>query len=301
MPMEDIIKEGVFFDLTDLRAQLEFHGADRQRFLQGQVSNDVRLATSTQSVYCAVMSSKGKMNGDGFIHDGGNFLAFDTESNLRDPLRERFERFIIADDVEIQDVTGQKCLIHLIGGESKWHGFGLPLVESWRTGVKGHDIFAPATAKGEILSRLSSAQIARGENGLFETLRIEQGIARYGVDMDEDTIPNEAGLESRAISYHKGCYIGQEVISRIKSVGRVNWCWSGFDIDRDSPLTAESKIILNEKEIGFITSSCYSETLSRVIGLGYLRRGHENEGQKYTTDGGVTVTVARLPFIRWNI
>ncbi|MDK3161877.1 glycine cleavage T C-terminal barrel domain-containing protein [Kamptonema cortianum] len=283
---------GIYFDLS-ARARFEFRGGDRERFLQGQVSNDIRQATATRSVYCAVMSSKGKMNGDGFVHDAGNAYIFDTEGDLRDTLKERFDRFIIADDVELVDVTEETALFHVIGAGEKFTG-----IESNRFGLPGVDIFAPLPEAPARREQFAQAGVAVGTAEFAEILRIERGIARYGADMDEDTIPNEAGLENRAISYHKGCYIGQEVISRIKSVGRVNWLWSGFFLDRAPEKPGADRILLDEKEIGTITSACYSPSLSRWIGLGALRRGHEKIGTPHTTQNGLTATVASLPFIQ---
>jgi len=295
--VNELIKKGIFFDLTS-RARFSFTGSDRERFLQGQVSNDVRMANPKNAIYCAVMSSKGKMNGDGFIHKSHDSIIFDTELSLRDSLKERFERFIIADDVELQDTTDETCQFHLLVPESQLSGLHLPLVESARLGIRGYDFFAPAVSRNALLEQFAAAGLTHGDETLYEITRIEQGIARYGQDMEEDTIPNEAGLETRAISYHKGCYIGQEVISRIKSVGRVNWSWNGFLIDSPTPLPTDTKIVIEEKEIGLITSSCYSKTLSRMIGLGYLRRGHENAGMKYLTQSNIKVEVTPLPFIK---
>lgn len=289
-------ENNLFFDLSD-RARFRFSGEDRERFLQGQVSNDVLQATPEKSIYCAVMSSKGKMNGDGYIYNPGDFLGFDTESHLRQSLQERFEKFIIADDVELHDVTAETCQYHLLITADQAAQLSLPLVESNRIGIDGYDLFLPSSQRAAIFDQLC-AQFIEGDRALYEVIRIEHGIAAYGADMGEDTIPNEAGLEARAISYHKGCYIGQEVISRIKSVGRVNWTWSGFIIDAPAPFQGEIKIFQGEKEVGEITSSCHSPRLNEIISLGYLRREFAKTGETYITDTGIQATVTPLPFVK---
>jgi folate-binding protein YgfZ len=138
----------------------------------------------------------------------------------------------------------------------------------------------------------------------MENLRIEQGIARWGSELSENVIPNEAGLDKRAISYTKGCYLGQEVISRIKSLGHVNRHLRGFLPVDDIALEAGDKLVADaeeSKEVGLITSVGRSRSLGRVIALGYLRRGFDAPGTALQVRRNNTligsVEVCTLPII----
>ena len=243
------------------------------------------------------MSAKGKMSGDGFIHEIDGGYMFDGEPDFRDALQARFDRYIIADDVVLTDVTDETCQFHVVGpalpSSSLAH---LNPVSSNRLGIPGFDIFVSSAQKDEVAQILKSTY-ATGTASDFEQIRIEQGYPRYGVDMSEDTIPHEAGLEERAISYHKGCYIGQEVISRIKSVGKVNWVWSGFLTDGTEVPTGEAKIMLDDREVAIITTWMRSPSLEKVIALGYVKREYTTQGTVFTHQG-MNLTLTPLPFIK---
>ena len=194
--------ESVYLDLSD-RAKLRVAGGDRVRFLNGQVSNDVRQVNPERSVYTGVMTIKGKLCADAFVHAKGDFLLVDAEPELRETLAARLERYIIADDVTLEDVTDAFSLLHLI------------------------DFAADASAGFTELNEDAA-----------EAWRIVAGVPRWGAELDENTMPAEAGIEERAVSYAKGCYIGQEIVSRVKSVGHVNRQLRGLRATDSSPLFA---------------------------------------------------------------
>ena len=196
----------------------------------------MRNASLERSVYTGVMTIKGKLCADAFIHAGGDFLLVDTEPELRETLATRLERYIIADDVRIEDVTDAFALLHLIdfaadAGTPKLPelraalaalGPELWTVESARYGRPGTDVFyAPA------LDAKSPPLPAREASRNSMPTRPKPGGSSPGcrvgrAELDENTMPAEAGVEERAVSYTKGCYIGQEIVSRVKSVGHVN-------------------------------------------------------------------------------
>jgi tRNA-modifying protein YgfZ len=200
------------------------------------------------------------------------------------------EKYIIADDVTLEDVTDEFGLFHLMGPESAVAGsqvlasLGLPeeakafLIASNRFGFAGVDLWFPAGQAALVQEKLKQSPI---DSETAENLRIEQGIARWGNELSEGVIPNEAGLDKRAINYTKGCYLGQEVISRIKSVGHVNrhLCGltpaAGISIDIGDKLFSDGE---SKKEIGFITSVGRNRSLDRVIALGYVKRGFDVPG-----------------------
>jgi folate-binding protein YgfZ len=277
--MATLFPAGGWVDLSD-RAKFRLTGGDRERFLQGQVSNDVRLVREDATLYACIMTVKGKMSADIFIRAQSEAYELDAAAELRESLAARLERYIIADDVTLTDVTDSESLVHVISprevpdlpAEIAPH---VSVVRSKRFARDGIDLFASRN----LLEPLR-AQLGNGELGPAETelLRISEGVPRWGLDLAEDTIPVEAGLEERAISYTKGCYIGQEVISRIKSVGRVNHHLCR--LRANFPLRAGDRLERDGKSAGEITSAAALTGTDEWLALGYLRSGFEKVGQR---------------------
>ncbi len=279
--------ENVFVDLTP-RAKLRLTGADRLRFLNGQVSNDVRLATADTSVYTGVMTAKGKLCADAFVHAGNDELFLDTEGELREALATRLERYIISDDVQIEDVTDALGLFHVIdfaGTFADGFGDGVRIVRSQRYGRAGFDLFFDVSRAPEIRERLHGLGVSLLNDDALESLRILLGVPLWGAELDENVLPAEAGLDERAVSFTKGCYLGQEVVSRVKSVGHVNRQLCGLRALDASPLYAG--MILRpvdtapgSKDAGRITSAAPSAGHggAAFVALGYVRRGWETPG-----------------------
>ena len=321
--------ESVYLDLAE-RAKLRLTGGDRVRFLNGQVSNDVRQASAERSIYTGVMTIKGKMCADAFVHAGDDFLLVDTEPELRETLAARLERYVVADDVQIEDVTDGSALLHLIdfaadAGAPKLPdlraalaalGAGWRTVESTRYGRPGVDLFYEPALDAEIRRCLHTGFTELNADAA-EAWRIVAGVPRWGAELDENTLPAEAGLEERAVSYTKGCYIGQEIVSRIKSVGHVNRQLRGLRALDSSPLYAG--MVLRPanaddaggepaKDIGRITSAAPSAGHGGAdfVALGYVRRGWETPGtlldallmsSPEETTPPCRVEVCSLPFV----
>lgn len=262
------------------RAKLRLTGEDRVRFLNGQVSNDVRRASRADAVYACVMTIKGKMCADAYIHAGPDCLLLDAPAGLREVLTARLERYIIADDVTLEDVTDEYTVHHVIGG-------ALAGVSANRVGHPGIDLWGDARASVPVGNLLSAAQA--------EMVRILAGIPAWGAELGEDTLPAEADLEARAVDFAKGCYLGQEVVSRIKSVGHVNWNLRGFRSAGGNLRPAVSLTSVDGKVIGRLTSVAPSLDGSGHLALGYVRRGYETPGTILPSAAG-DVEVCSLPF-----
>ena len=321
LPAEDL-----FFDLSD-RTKLRLTGADRVRFLNGQVSNDMRLATAERSVYTGVMTIKGKLCADAFVYaDGDDALLLDAPGELRETLTARLERYIIADDVQIEDVTDSLGLFHLINLASAdvssertaaLAGLGATVrtVRANRYRRDGIDVFFTASQAHAIHHRLSVAGYTELNEDALASLRILLGVPLWGAELDENTLPAEAGIEERAVSFSKGCYIGQEVVSRIRSVGHVNRQLCGLRALDSSPLYAGMRLFradeTSSKEIGRVTSAAPSAGHggAAFVALGYVRRGAAQPGTEFDaaspTDTAVDsaappscrVVVCSLPFL----
>ena len=288
-----------FFDLTT-RVKLRVSGADRLRFLNGQLTNDVRKATETNAVEACVLNAKGKMDGHLFVHAQAESLLLDADPALQPSLQSRLERYIIADDVEIEDVTARLSIFHVIGASPPNSSVATRVVSINRFGPAGHDIWSESVQRDQLADELSN-EFAYCDENCAEVLRIEQGIPRWGRELIGEIIPVEANLEQRCIDYEKGCYIGQETISRMKMSGQRNKQLCGLVSLKNIPLASGMRLIGREgKEIGWITSATRSG--EREIALAYVKRGFNSIGSKVEARSAqhpaVVAEVVDLPFMR---
>ena len=292
-----------FLDLS-ARAKLRITGTDRFRFLNGQITNDLRKATETQAIEACVLNAKGKIDAHIFVTARGESVLVDAEPNLREKLRARLERYIIADDVEIEDVTGQFSLFHILSEQSPTAEHGR-IVSVRRFAELGWDVWSDSADHDVVWQRLSSA-FALLDSGAAEVMRIEQGLPRSGFELTEEIIPIEANLEQRTIDYQKGCYIGQEVISRIKMSGQTNKRLCGLISLDHIPLHSGMKLAApskDGKEVGWITSATHSERLRKEIALGYVKRGFNDVGTRLDalvpeeSARKITIEVVPHPFL----
>ena len=284
---------GALLDLSD-RAKWRLSGADRIRYLNGQVTNDIRRIGPDAALPACVTTAKGRLCGLIFVSAAPDFLRIDAEAELRESLAARLERYIIADDAALEDTTGEECLFHLLPpGTSSLPS--LPPDAEVRAANRfarpGLDIIAPRSEYVLLLAALAAGHILIPAP-LAESLRIEAGIPRWGAELTEETLPPEAGLDLNAIDYHKGCYIGQEVISRIKSVGHVNRLLAGFVAA--APLASGMTLHPEGepgKTAGEITSAAWSFGLESWAALGYLKRGFAHTALHARSPDGATVAV----------
>jgi folate-binding protein YgfZ len=296
----------IFLDLSE-RAKFRITGTDRLRFLNGQITNDLRKASETSAIEACILNAKGKTDAHIFVSASGESFLVDAAADLRETLKVRLERYVIADDVQIEDVTDQFSLFHLLSQQSPALEPGR-IVSVRRFAEPGWDIWVDAAQHGASLQELS-LRWTLCDSDAAEVMRIEQGIPRWGRELTQEIIPIEANLEQRTIDYQKGCYIGQEVISRMKISGQTNKRLCGLISMNDIPLQPGMKLVppstTGEKEVGWITSAARSER--KEIALGYVKRGFNNVGTKLdvvtTGDSAskgsqpIRVEVVTLPFV----
>ena len=291
-------RRGSFFDFSD-RTKLRLTGSDRIRFINGQITNDIRKAGESCAIAACVLNAKGKLNAFVLVSVAGDALFIDADAALADTLVPRIERYIIADDVQIEDVTENFSLFHLIGDSPP----EIPgrIVSANRFGLPGFDIWADPDRHAEVHAGLS-AVLPWCDAECAELFRIEQGVPIWGAELSEDIIPVEANLEKHTIDYEKGCYIGQEVISRMKMSGQRNKSLCGLSSDGEAALATSMKLyaVEGEKEVGWITSAIRSDRLGQSIALGYVKRPFNEVGAKLhareAARGGIPVEVVDLPF-----
>jgi len=268
----------IFFDFSK-RAKFRISGSDRLRFLNGQITNDLRKARETCAIEACILNAKGKTDAHIYVSASGESFLVDAAPNLRETLKARLERYVIADDVQIEDVTDQFSLFHALSQQSPTVENGR-IVSVRRFAEPGWDIWVDARQHRVSLQEISS-RWRLYDLKAAEVLRIEQGIPRWGCELTNDIIPIEANLEQRVIDYEKGCYIGQEVISRIKMSGQTNKRLCGLISLDDFPLQPDMKLAASsapEKEVGWITSATSSKRLAKEIALGYVKRGFNHVG-----------------------
>jgi len=286
-----------FFDLST-RIKLRVTGADRVRFLNGQITNDIRKATETSAVEACVLTAKGKIDAHIFAHVEAESFLLDSDPALQSLLQARLERYIIADDVEIADVTGQLSIFHVINRDAPAILVSAKIISTNRFGANGYDVWCDANPRDQIRDELAkSFQVCNDD--CAERLRIQRGIPRWGRELTGDIIPVEANLEQRCIDYDKGCYIGQEVISRMKMSGQRNKQLCGLTSVNKTALTPGMRLIASEgKDAGWITSATQSQ--GREIALGFVKRGFNSVGSRMEASSAENarspVEVVDLPF-----
>jgi folate-binding protein YgfZ len=266
------------------RAMWRLTGPDAARYLNGQVTNDVPGLAEGHACYAAVCTAKGRMEGDLSIalHAGEFFL--DADPALRESLGGRLEKYLIADDAVFEDISDLWSLSHVFGAQppsSPATGF---IIAYDRFGLPGHDIWIAGPGAAVVGATV--------EADVLQTLRLEHALPRWGAELTTTTLPPEAGPHMLdAISYTKGCYVGQETIARLKSVGHVNRTLVFLQSESEKFPAPGAKLMLAEKEIGAVTTSGYSPRLEKGIALGYVQRAAATPGAVLQADG-LNLTVA---------
>jgi tRNA-modifying protein YgfZ len=247
-------------DVSRVRVRLRVSGADRVDFLHGQCTNDIQRLRAGESCYAAFLNAKGKMRGEGQVICLADAFLLEVNPGLAPSLK----KFIITEDVTVEDVTASL---------GEWLVIGDEIGEVPAQAVT----FQHPLGWGVISDTPMAATI---DSERLEVLRIEAAVPKWGVDMDETTIPNEAGLEARAISYGKGCYIGQETIARIKTYGHVNRRLVQIALAGESVPACGDKLFVDGREVGQVASAVRSSRLGKPLALGYVRREFATAGAK---------------------
>jgi folate-binding protein YgfZ len=269
------------------RSRWRLTGPDRVRYLNGQVTNDVTSLKEGQIRYAAVCTAKGRMEGDVYVAEHGGEFFLDADGDLRESLGARLEKYLIADDAAFEDITESWSLSHVFSATAPTvpeTAFALPHA---RFGLPGYDVWIPGS--GAVIIGESV------EADVVETLRLEYGLPKWGAELTVNTLPPEAGPHMlAAISYTKGCYVGQETIARLKSVGHVNRTLVFLQSESTAFPLPGAKLMQGEKEAGTVTSGDFSPRLDKGIALAYVSRQAAADGNILVADG-LNLTVS-TPF-----
>lgn len=314
--------------LADLsnRGKLRISGKHHLKFLQGMLSNDVDKLEPGKGRYAVLLTVKGRMISDMSVYKSVDFLLMDLEPGLNIKVSELLTKYRLSYKADIDDLTADMGLFSINGPKSgellfkvlgvqekelelydhftqQLDGHEVHIVKVNRTLYEGYDIYTSSDSSLAIWGMLIEAGKQLGASPVgaqaMNTHRIEAGIPVYGIDMDESNIPIEAGLWS-ALDFEKGCYVGQEVVARIKWRGHVNWHLLGIVLEGSYVPSAGDQIFSGERKIGRVTSAVLSPGLKKPIALGYIRREFKEPGTnvsvKSTDVDEAPATVSDIPF-----
>ncbi len=282
------------------RGKLALTGAEAKAFLQGQVTNDIEALTPGSGCYAAFLTHKGKMLGDMRVFDVGDELLLDCERVALQELFNMIHRYKLGRDVELHKRTLQYALLSVIGPDAPRLA-GPAEHDNARVRAGGVDAIAVTTDLGTDLfcaaedreALRAALAFSDGDAAAAEIARVESGRPRYGVDLDDSVIPQEAGLNERAVSFSKGCYVGQETVARLYYRGKPNRRLLGLRLSEPAPPGTELR--LGEKVVGRLGSSVVSPDHG-PIALALVRR-EANPGDTVSAEGA-TALIVDIPFAR---
>jgi folate-binding protein YgfZ len=284
-------REGAAAGPVEARGILRVIGKDARAYLHRMSTQHVAALAAGESAYAAFLDGRGHLLGEGLVAARNGDLLVVTEAGEAASLAAHLRKFVIADDVAIEDVSEAHRVVVALGPlgverARRLAGPGLEAVAATpRRGAPAVEVVAAASAAGALRARLVAEGAADLEEGDLEVLRLEAGIARFGADMGPDRLPMEAGLTRDAIHFDKGCYVGQEVVLRATVRGQLQ---KGL-VQLELPPGAGpgTRLRAGGQDVGWVTSA--GETSRGRIGLGYARRAHWIPGARLETDAGTAV------------
>ncbi len=290
------------------------------------LTNDIEAVKAGAGCYTAYLTAQGRMIADLWLYELGDLILLSLAGDLRATVTARLDQFIFSEDVQLGDVTDEFAQVAVVGPSAaelvegllddapavplealsehgnlrtRIDGRAAIVTRVTDTGEPGFDLYVERDRAGWLKDRLSAAGAPELDEESAEILRVEAGVPLFHRDMDEETIPLEAGIESRAISMTKGCYVGQEVIVRVlhRGHGRVARKLVGLMIDGEAVPAAGAPVMSGDRAVGEVTSGVHSPALGGPIALAYVQRDFIAPGSVLSVNGaGATVTT--LPFVQ---
>jgi folate-binding protein YgfZ len=288
------------------RGKLALTGEDRKEFLDGQVTNEIEALSDGEGCYAAFLTPKGKMLGDLRILDAADELLLDTERVALQTLFDMIRRYSLGHRVELHKRTLERGLLSLVGPRAREvAGARLPDAEHSHVMAElagrpvrlivtdgGVDVLCDAADTAAVSAALREAGAVDVDEAAAEVLRIERGRPRYGIELDDTVIPQEAGLNDRAVSFTKGCYVGQETVARLHYRGKPNRHLRGLRLS--APAEPGAPLLHEDREVGRLASAVASPRLG-PIGLALVRR-EAPPGSTVAVGDSATAEVVELPF-----
>jgi folate-binding protein YgfZ len=324
------IREGAGLRERLDRGRLRLTGVDRRDYLQGLLTNDITALQPGTGCYSAFLTAQGRMIADMRLWELGDSILMDLPVDLAPGIRDRFDEFIFSEDVQVENISDSQAQFGLYGPgaarvlaavlsdltgpsleglapfqirSSSFDGTSVLVAGSDELGVFGFDVFVARERAEKLADALRAAGAEPVSAETMEVVRIEAGRPAFHADMTEDTIPLEAGIEDRAISHTKGCYVGQEIIVRVlhRGQGRVAKRLVGLTLAPAAAVPSPGdRLFAADREIGTITSAARSPALERPIALGYVHRDFVQPGTEIAVahgDNREPAVVTQLPFV----
>ena|SRR6478735_5223106 len=317
------LRDGAGIGAVSARAQIAVAGKDRAAYLQGLLTNDIQALTAGTGCYAAWLTPQGRMITDVHVLESGDMILLDVPAELVDAILERLDHFLFSEDVQFASLVGALRPVWIHGpaaartlataitapiafdhwseyqhGRFEFAGAPVVIARVTQLGVPGFCAYVDPDHADSLVAALVAGGARQVSQEAIDALRIQAGYPVFGIDMTEDTIPLEAGIEDRAISFTKGCYVGQEIVIRVlhRGGGRVARRLVGLRMDGAVPQRG-AHIFAGERDIGFITSAAVSPELGSIA-LGYLHRDFTSPGTDVTvavSGGTQAATVTARP------
>jgi folate-binding protein YgfZ len=312
----EVVREGGagLIDLSALRGRIRVSGSEATTFLNGLMTNDMKTLAENRWMPSVFATVQGRLIGAVRVIRGSDpSFLIDTETPSHDAVLKTISRFTLAGDFKVADLTAETALLTVQGQgaaeilqstfdqaasdlsqnnvvQASWQNVPITIIRATHTGEDGFDIFIDSSRKAELQQALEAAGAQSVGEDTLEILRVEAGIARFGQDVDETNVIPETNLDD-AVSYTKGCYVGQEIIVRIKHRGHPAKKLTGLRFETDQQIEPGAVILSTEnQEIGRVTSAVISPRLGN-IGLGYVRYEHLAEGTRVVVGDGIEAIV----------
>lgn len=306
------------FDLGS-RVKISLGGRDRVRWLNGMVTNNIRDLAAGQGVYAFLLNPQGRILGDLYAYNRGETLVVDTDRQQLEKMLATFDHYIIMDEVEVASLSDKWIAVGLAGPNAEaalksagfqipdlkplqiadlaWHEIIASIVRGEREPYLSYELWIAPEHAGRVRESLEAVGAVPIGRDALELYRIALGVPRYGQDLRERDLPQETE-QQRALNFNKGCYVGQEIVERIRSRGNVHRKFAGFEVKGLAPAPG-TKIQMQAKDVGEITSSAVIPALDgdHSVALGYIRREVGVAGNKIEIYGA-QATVTDLPFAR---
>jgi folate-binding protein YgfZ len=305
--------------VSDLRARtkIALAGGDRVRWLNGMVTNNLRDLAAGRGVYAFLLNPQGHILGDLYAYNHGDSILIDSDHSQSEKLLATFDHYIIMDDVEVANVSDKLAAIGITGPMARevlravgfeisnleplqfidvtWQNVPVTVVRGDNPSVESFELWLAPDQVTPLFDELTKAGATLVGTTALELLRIAAGIPRYGQDIRERDLPQETE-QQRALHFSKGCYIGQEIVERIRSRGNVHRKFTGFEVQGALPAVG-TKIQVDGRDVGEITSAAALPLAGgeRLVALGYMRREIATPGRQFQV-GSTQVSVAALPF-----
>ncbi len=314
------------------RGKIAVAGGDRRAYLHAMLTNDVAALAAGSGCYAAYLTPQGRMIADMRVLELGDLVLLDLDERVAPAVLQKLDQFVFGEDVKLGDLTSTFAKVSVAGpaaahvvaavlepaagltGEqlgtwpeyrnarAAFHGQTVVVAASRELGVPGFDLYVERPHAEALIGGLVEAGAVAGDEAAADALRIETGQPAFGVDMDAETIPLEAGIEGRAISFTKGCYPGQEVVIRVlhRGQGRVARKIAGLRVAGDLVPARGDAVRAGDREAGRVTSAAWSPRASAVVALAMLHRDFQAPGTPVAIDHGgqeLAAVISTLPFV----